>query len=148
MKVILKKDIPNLGKKGEVKEVAEGYARNMLFPRGFAEEATSRRLRELQHRESLQQQKSRRLEEQSREQARQLEQQVITFKLAAGEGGRLFGSVTAADIAEMLEKQGYVVDKKKIALPEQIKTVGRHQVAIKLHRGIKATITVQVEKES
>jgi large subunit ribosomal protein L9 len=148
VKVILKQDLPKLGKKGEVKEVAEGYARNMLFPRGLAEEATAQRMKELERRSLLQQSKNRRLETESLARAEQLNQQLLTFKLAAGEGGRLFGSVTAADIAEALHKQGYEVDKKKILLAEPIKAVGRHPVSIKLHQGVRAEITVQVEKEN
>jgi large subunit ribosomal protein L9 len=147
VKVILKQDLPKLGKKGEVKEVAEGYARNMLFPRGLAEEATAQRLKELERYSERQQSKNKRLESESLARAEQLNQLAVTFKLAAGEGGRLFGSVTAADIAEELNKLGYAVDKKKISLAEPIKAVGSHPVLIKLHQGIKAEIIVQVEKE-
>ncbi len=148
MKIILRQDLPKLGKKGEVKEVAEGYARNMLFPRGLAEEATPQRMRELQRLEQRQQTKNQRLESESLTRAEQLNEQTFMFQLAAGEGGRLFGSVTAADIAEALQKQGYEVDKKKIALAEPIKTVGNHRVTLKLHKGIRAEIIVQVEKDS
>jgi large subunit ribosomal protein L9 len=148
VKVILKKDWPKLGKKGELKEVAEGYARNMLFPRGLAEEATPQKLREMQHQEAQAQIKNQRLETESRARAAALDQQTIVFNLPAGEGGRLFGSVTSSDIADALQKMGLPVDKKKINLTEPIKTIGRHEVIVKLHRGIKATVVVQVEKES
>ena len=148
MKVILKKDWPKLGKKGELKEVAEGYARNMLFPRGLAEEATPQKLREMQHQEAQAQIKNQRLETESRARAAALDQQTVVFNLPAGEGGRLFGSVTSSDIADALQKMGLPVDEKKINLTEPIKTIGRHEVIVKLHRGIKATVVVQVEKES
>lgn len=148
MKVILKQDLPNLGKKGEVKDVAEGYARNMLFPRGLVEEATPQRLLERQHHEALTQKKNQRLEADGRARAAELEQQIISFSLPAGDAGRLFGSVTSADIAEALSNLGYPVEKKKIALTEPIKTVGRHPVVVKFHQGIKATVIVEVEKES
>ncbi len=147
MKVILREDVPKLGKKGEVKDVAEGYARNMLFPRALAEEATNDRLKDIQRRDDAEQKKNKRLEAQSQAKADQLDQMVLTLHLAAGEGGRLFGSVTAADIADALAKQGYEVDKKKIVLPDPIKILGRHQVTIKLYQGIKVQVWVEVDKE-
>ncbi len=148
MKVILKQDLPKLGKKGEVKEVAEGYARNMLIPRGLAEEATPQRLKELKHRAAAEQKKLQRQEAENRSRAAQLDQQEFTFKMPAGEGGRLFGSVTAADIAARLQKEGYPLDKKKVMLDEPIKNLGRHQVTVKLSQGIKAVIIVNVEQDS
>lgn len=148
MKVILLEDVAGLGKKGEVKDVAPGYARNLLIPRGLAEEATPGRLREREHRERVQEQKNRRLEAESRAQAQLLEQRVLHFRAAAGEGGRLFGSVDAADIAEELKRQGFDVDKKKILLEEPIKATGRYEVTVKLFPGVKATIVVEVSGES
>lgn len=148
MKIILKQDVPKLGKKGELKDVAEGYARNMLFPRGLAEEATPQRLKEIQRREVVEQKKSERLASESRARAALLDQHVLTLKMPAGESGRLFGSVTAADIAAGLQKDGYPVEKKKIVLDEPIKTIGSHQINIKLNQGIKATVLVNVEKDS
>lgn len=147
MKVILIQDVPNLGKKGEIKEVAEGYARNLLLPRGLVEEATPHRLQERQRQEAAARIKSRRLDEQSQAQAAELDHKVVVIKLPAGEGGRLFGSVTAADIAGMLNRQGFAVEKKKIVLEEPIKSVGRYEITIKLRPGIKAAVFVQVEKD-
>ncbi|HOA34659.1 MAG TPA: 50S ribosomal protein L9 [Bacillota bacterium] len=147
MKIILLEDVAGLGKKGEVKDVAPGYGRNLLIPKGLAEEATPGRLREREHRERVLQQKNRRLEEESRAQAGMLDQQVVHFRMAAGEGGRLFGSVTAADIAGELKRLGFDVDKKKIILEEPIKAIGRHEVLIKLHPGVKATVLVEVAGE-
>ncbi len=148
MKVILLEDVTGLGKKGEVKDVAPGYGRNLLIPKGLAEEATEGRLREQQHRELVLQKKSSRLEKESRERAEILEQQVITFRLAAGEGGRLFGSVTAADIAGELQRLGFDVDRKKIVLEEPIKATGRYGVTVKLYTGVKAVVTVVVEEDN
>ncbi len=148
MKVILKQDLPKLGKKGELKDVAEGYARNMLFPRGLAEEATPQRLKEIHRREMMEQKKSQRLESESKARAALLDQHVLTIKMPAGESGRLFGSVTAADIAAGLQKDGHPVDKKRIVFDEPIKNIGRHQVSIKLSRGVKTTVFVDVEKDS
>lgn len=148
MKVILTEDVPSLGKKGEVKDVAPGYGRNLLIPKGLAEEATPGRLRERDHRELVSQKKSSHLEKKSRVQAEALEQQIIKFRQAAGEGGRLFGSVTAADIAGELQRQGFAVEKKKIVLEEPIKAAGRYEIAVKLHPGVKAMVIVIVEEEN
>lgn len=148
MKIILKQDVPKLGKKGELKDVAEGYARNMLFPRGLAEEATPQRLKEIHRREMMEQKKSQRLESESKARAALLDQHVLTLKMPAGESGRLFGSVTAADIAAGLQRDGYTVEKKKVVMEEPIKNIGRHQVNIKLSQRVKAAVFVNVEKDS
>ena len=148
MKVILKEDVPGLGEKGEVKDVAPGYGRNLLIPRGLAEEATPGRLRELQHQAQVSKKKERRQKEESLVQAEHLEKQELCFRLAAGEGGRLFGSVTATDIAGELQRLGFAVDKKKIILEEPIKAVGRYEVTVKLYSGIKAVVAIEVEEES
>ncbi|NLA27348.1 MAG: 50S ribosomal protein L9 [Firmicutes bacterium] len=147
MKVILIKDVPGLGEKGEVKDVAPGYGRNLLIPRGLAEEATPGRLRDREHRELALQKKSSRLEKESKAQAEILEQQIIKFRMAAGEGGRLFGSVTAGDIAAELQRMGFVVDRKKIVLEEPIKATGRYEATVKLHLGVKVTVVIEVEEE-
>ena len=148
MKVILKEDIPGLGEKGELKEVAPGYGRNLLIPKGLAEEATPGRLKELQHQEQVLKRKKQRLLEESQVQAERLAQQELRFKLAAGEGGRLFGSVTAADIAGELQRLGFNVDKKKVILEEPIKATGRYEITVKLYSGVQAEVVVEVEEES
>ncbi|MFY9504911.1 MAG: 50S ribosomal protein L9 [Dethiobacteria bacterium] len=148
MKVILKEDIPGLGEKGEIKEVAPGYGRNLLIPKGLAEEATPGRLKELQHQEQVLKRKKQRLLEESQVQAERLAQQELRFKLAAGEGGRLFGSVTAADIAGELQRLGFNVDKKKVILEEPIKATGRYEITVKLYSGVQAEVVVEVEEES
>ncbi|MGB4444369.1 MAG: 50S ribosomal protein L9 [Dethiobacteria bacterium] len=148
MKVILKEDIPGLGEKGEIKEVAPGYGRNLLIPKGLAEEATPGRLKELQHQEQVLKRKKQRLLEESQVQAERLAQQELRFRLAAGEGGRLFGSVTAADIAGELQRLGFNVDKKKVILEEPIKATGRYEITVKLYSGVQAEVVVEVEEES
>lgn len=147
MKVILTADVKNLGSRGEIKEVADGYARNFLLPRGWAVEATPNRLKELERKQQLTEKKAKQQESLAREVAKQLEGKTICLKVAAGEGGRLFGSITASDLAAVLQTEGFGIDKKKIALQEPIKTLGEHQVIIKLSSGIKASILVNVEKE-
>ena len=148
MKVILKEDIPGLGEKGEIKEVAPGYGRNLLIPKGLAEEATPGRLKELQHQEQVLKRKKQRLLEESQVQAERLAQQELRFRLAAGEGGRLFGSVTAADIAGELQRLGFNVDKKKVILEEPIKATGRYEITVKLYSGVQAEVVVEVEEGS
>lgn len=147
MQVILEQDVPNLGEKGELKEVAKGYARNHLLPRGLAVEATPQRLREWKQRQEKEEAIKNELEEKARKQAGKLSQKEIGIKMPAGEGGRLFGSVTPADIAEKLSEEGFEVDKKKIEVSEQIKNLGNYTVDVRLHPGIKAEIIIRVEKE-
>ncbi len=147
MKVILTKDIKNLGCGGEIKEVADGYARNLLFPKGWAVEATPKRLRELEHRQQVAERKARQQETLAQKIAGQLEGVVVNFKVAAGEGGRLFGSITASELAIMLQERGFEIDKKKVILDEPLKNLGEHRVVIKLGSGVKASIRVNVERE-
>lgn len=147
MKVILQQDVPNLGKRGEIKDVARGYARNHLLPRGLAVEATPQRLREWTQRREKEEMINRQQEEQATAQAEKLSEVELLFKVPAGEEGRLFGSVTAADIAGKLFEAGFEVDKKRIELPEQIKSTGNYKATIKLHPGVTAEIAVNVDKE-
>ncbi len=147
MQIILEQDVPNLGKKGELKEVAKGYARNHLLPRGLAVEATPQRLRDWKQRQEKEETMNRELEEQARVEADRLSQKEIVFKMPAGEGGRLFGSVTTADVANQLMEKGFEVDKKKIELSEPIKSAGSYTADVRLHPGIKAEILIRVDKE-
>ena len=147
MKVILQKDVPKLGQKDEIKEVSDGYARNYLLPRGFAVEASAGRIQEL---EKLEAKKSRRKEKEREEAAAlasSLEGKEFTIIATAGEGGRLFGSVTTADVAKVLQEEGLKVDRKKIEIGDPIKTLGRHTVEIKLHSQVSAAIVVVVEQK-
>lgn len=148
MKVILQKDFPGLGKKGEQKEVSDGYARNFLFPRGIALEASVGRVRDLELQEAKKSRRLAREREEAAALASRLEENFISVKANAGEGGRLFGSVTTADIAKALQQKGFKLDRKIIELPEPIKTLGRHTVAIKLHPQVTVSINVIVEKQS
>ncbi len=148
MQVILQKDIANLGKNGELKEVASGYARNHLLPRGLAIEATPQRLREWQQRQEKAEKVNQQQEALARNLAEKLSAKTFIFKMPAGEGGRLFGSVTPADIAQKLKAEGFDVDKKRIEIAEPIKTIGTFKVAIRLYPGVKADLSLQVDKEA
>ncbi len=147
MQVILQQDVPRLGKRGELKEVAPGYARNHLLPRKLAVEATPQIMREWIQRQEKAHKYNQQQEEYARSQAEQLAQKEIIFKVPSGEGGRLFGSVTSAEIAKKLSDANFSVDKKRIELKEPIKNIGSHKAFIRLHPGIKAELTVRVEKE-
>jgi len=147
MKIILQQDVPNLGKMGELKDVAPGYARNHLLPRKMAVEATPQRMREWEKQQKKEEAINRQLEEEARQQAEKLSGQVLVFKMPAGEGGRLFGSVTSADVAEKLAENGIEADKKKIEFPEPIKSIGLHTASVRLHQGVTAELKIEVEKD-
>lgn len=147
MKIILQENIEKLGTRGEVVDVATGYARNYLLPRKIALEATAGNLKQLERIRA----RLAKIEAKEHASAQELATQVaaVTIRLErkAGQNDQLFGSVTAADIAESLEAQGLVVDKRKVALAEPIKLVGEYQVAIKLHHNIAADVKVIVARE-
>lgn len=147
MKIILEQDVPNLGKKGDLKDVAPGYARNHLIPRGLAVEATPQRMKEWERNAEAREEQNRQQEELARQQAEKLGQHELVFKMPAGEGGRLFGSVTPADIAGKLAEAGLEVDKKKIELAEQVKSLGRFKAEVRLYPGVKAEVPIIVEQE-
>lgn len=147
MKIILEQDVSNLGRKGDLKDVAPGYARNHLIPRGLAVEATPQRMKEWERNAAVREEQNRQQEELARQQADKLGQLELVFKMPAGEGGRLFGSVTLADIAGKLAESGFEIDKKKIELAEQIKSLGQFRADIRLFPGIKAEVPIIVEQE-
>ena len=147
MQIILQQDVPKLGKRGELKDVASGYARNHLLPRGLAIEATPAKMREWEQRREKEILINQQQQNNALLQAKNLSQQELVFRTSSGEGGRLFGSVTPADIAQKLAEVGYAVDKKRIELPEPIKSLGSHKASVRLHPGVKADLTIRVEKE-
>ncbi len=145
MKVILNQDVKALGKRGEVKEVSDGYARNFLLPKGLAIEATPSNLKVLNDKKES----AARKEEMEQAEAQSLAQKLVgcmvTFKVKTGEGGRLFGSITAKDVADQIKKeQGLDLDKRKLAIDDSIKNVGEYPVKIHLYKGISTEITVKV----
>ncbi len=148
MKVILLQDVKNLGQEGEVKDVADGYARNFLIPRGLVIEATKAALQENKEEKRRIKNQKQREKEQAETLKAKIDGKQIEIKAKAGTGDRLFGAVTARDIAEGLEKQLKVkVDRRKIELKEPLKTLGEHAVTIKLYPSIPAEIKVLVASE-
>ena len=147
MKVILIKDVKAQGKKGDVVEVSDGYARNFLFKNGLAIEATSVNLNSLKiskdaaaHRKSVE-------KAEAEELAKKLNDMTVTIKLKVSETGKIFGALNTQSIADALEKEGIAIDKKKIVLPEPIKTVGAHTVTIKPYAEVSAKLKVVVVGE-
>jgi large subunit ribosomal protein L9 len=148
VKVILKQDIRALGKKGDVKEVADGYGRNFLLPKGLAIEATSGNLKILADQKEMTAQKELREMEEAKELAGRLDGLEINFKVKTGEGGRLFGSITGKDLADQIyQKTKIELDKRKLEIEDAIKNLGKHQVKVHLYKGITAEINVNVVAE-
>lgn len=142
--VILSEDVPNLGDAGELVAVKPGFARNYLLPLGKAIAATEASVNELAHQKRVIAEKVARQRKLLEGEKAKFEGQVVEITAQAGEEGKLFGSVTAAMIADKLAERGLEVDKRKVALADPIKDVGEHPVVLKLHREIQATITVKV----
>jgi len=145
MKVIFLKDVKGSGKKGEIKNVADGYARNMLLPKGLAAEATPENMNKLQGEKASAQHKIDVDIQNAKDAAAKLKGKKITITAKAGSNSRLFGSVTAANVADAIAQQtGVKLDKKKITLSTDIKNFGSYTAAIKLYNGISETIDVEV----
>jgi large subunit ribosomal protein L9 len=147
MEIILRQAVENLGKPGDVVKVKSGYARNYLLPHGLAYEATPGNLKRIQ-------QERDRLEAAENERraaaqgiAEKLEQVSLTFSARVGEEGKLFGSVTAADVAQQLEAQGFHIEKRQIDLHEPIKALGVYRVPVRLHADVKPEVRVWVIKQ-
>ena len=145
MKVIFIQDVKGSGKKGETKNVADGYARNMLLPKGLAVEATPENLNLLKGQQASAQHKIDVDKANANEARAKLHEKTVTIQAKAGTGGRLFGSVTAAQVAQAVTEQyGVKVDKKKVTLNSEIKAFGTFSAEIRLYSGISATVTVEV----
>jgi large subunit ribosomal protein L9 len=144
VKLVLREDVPKLGHAGEVVSVKPGYARNFLLPQGKAALASEARVKELEHHKRLIAEKvARDLKDLSAARDR-LEQLELQVEAQAGEEGRLFGSVTAAQVAELIGEKGIEIDRRKIDLAEPIKEVGEHSVPIRLHREVIANVRLKV----
>ena len=147
MEIILRQAIENLGHPGDVVTVKNGYARNFLLPRGFAYEATPGNLKRIgAERGRLEAAENERRDTAS-ELAKRLEEVQLTFSARVGEEGKLFGSVTSADIAEQLAAQGFTVERRLIDLHEPIKALGVYRVPVKLHADVKSEVRVWVIKQ-
>jgi large subunit ribosomal protein L9 len=148
MKVILKKDVKALGKSGEVKEVADGYARNYLFPRGLAIEATSGNLKVVSDQKEQVVKKEQKEASEAQQVAERLKGAAVQIKTKAGEGGRLFGSITAKEVAEAINSTfKLTIDKRKLEIDDTIKTLGSHPVKLHLYKGVVTEVTVNVISE-
>ena len=147
MKVIFIKDMKGQGKKGQVKEVSEGYAQNFLLPRGIARPATDGNMKTLDNQKAAEDRRKQEEKAEAEALAKKLEAEVTELKAKSGEGGRLFGALTSKQIAEALAAKGLKVDKRKIELDEPIRTLGVTQVTVKVHPEVKATLKVQVTEE-
>ncbi len=144
MKVIFLKDVKGTAKAGEIKEVADGYARNCLIKKGLAEEATSVKINSLNIKKDAQDFHKQEEIKALKEQAKKLNGEKITVKIKCGENGKIFGSVTSKEIAESLSEKGFSVDKKKILLKDGIKSLGEYQIEIKFLPDVFAKIKVEV----
>ena len=148
MEVILKEDVLNLGHRGDVVKVADGYGRNFLLPRKLALQATLANKAVIETMKTSAARRSASEKVQAEELVAKLEPLALSFTRKSGESGQLFGSVTSADIATALAAKGFEVDRRKIVLNEPLKTVGDFDVAIKLHREVTAHIKVKVLAEA
>ena len=147
MKVVLLQDVKSIGKKGELVNVSDGYARNFLLPRKLAKEANAQAMNELKNAEAAKAFKIKTETEQAKASAEALSGKTVKIAAKAGQGGKIFGSVTAKEIAEEIKKQyGVEVDKRKVVLDLDIKAFGTYQVEVKFYGGISTTVNVVVHE--
>lgn len=146
MKVILQSDVKDLGKVGEMVNVATGYARNFLFPRRLAVEATEKRAKEFLHNQKVAEIKKKKAEAARKDQLEKLKGLTLTFKVTAGESDKMFGSLTSKDVSDELETKGFIVDKRDIAF-EPIKSLGQYSAKVSFGKGLETEITLIVERK-
>ena len=146
MRVILKAEVRGLGRTGDIKDVADGYARNYLLPKGLAIEATGGELKVLAQERQTEKTKKDRAHQDAEELAQRLGQVTLVFKLKAGDQGKTFGSVTAKEVADALKKEAKAdIDKTKIVLREPLRSLGIHKVEVRLLSDVRANVTVAIE---
>lgn len=148
MKLILREDVENLGKGGELVDVKPGYGRNYLLPRGLAVQANSKNVREMEHQKSVAQAKAAKLRASAEAVAKRLADTAITLKRKVGEQDKLYGSVTALDLVEALAARGLQIDRRTIDLSEPLKTLGDFEVPVKLHSEVVGKVKVKIEAEA
>jgi len=146
MKVILREDVKDLGIMGTVIDVANGYGRNYLIPKNLAVEANPKNIKQLEHEKNIILAKAKKIRKSAEDSAEELSKLSISIEAKSGEEDKLFGSVTAKDIAEEIAKHGIDVDKRKIILEEPIKHLGSYDVAVKVHHDVTAKIKLEVTK--
>lgn len=148
MKVILSEDVKTLGKKGDIVNVNDGYARNFILPKKLGLEATGKNMNDLKLQKNNEAKLAKEHLEAAKELAKKLEAGVIETAIKVGEGGKTFGSVSSKEIAAAVKEQkGLEIDKKKVQMKEVIKTLGAHKVPVKLHPEVTAELTVEVKEE-
>ena len=148
MKIILLEDVKSLGKKGQIVNVSDGYARNFVLPKKLGLEATSKNLNDLKLQKANEEKVAQQILDEAKELAKKVEAGKVEVKIKVGEGGRTFGSVSTKEIAVAVKEQmGYDIDKKKIQLKDAIKALGTHVVPVKLHQKVTAELKVIVTEE-
>ena len=148
MKIILIEDVKSLGKKGEIVNVNDGYARNFILPKKLGLEATGKNLNDLKLQRANEEKVAQEIWDEAKELGKKLEAGKVELAIKIGEGGRAFGSVSSKEIAVAVKEQmGYDIDKKKIQLKDSIKTLGTHMVPVKLHPKVTAELKVVVTEE-
>jgi large subunit ribosomal protein L9 len=147
MQIILKENVKDLGHIGDVVNVKDGYARNFLIPKGLAVEANPKNIKALEHEKRKIHELAKKVKASAEELAARISGTSVTIKAKTGEEDKLFGSVTAMDIADALKKEGIDIDKKKIVLDEPIKRLGSYTVNVKIHSDVTAHLNVQVVSE-
>jgi large subunit ribosomal protein L9 len=145
LKVILTKDVPKLGKSGEMKQVADGYATNFLIPQGLAVSAAGGAYRAWQHDVASREEKRQKERAEAEIAATRIASTTLTMGVKVGDGGKLYGSITSKDIADALARRGIDIDRHKIDLEEPLKTLGTYKVAIKVFSGMTPEVTIVVE---
>lgn len=148
MEVILKEDVPKLGHRGDVVKVAEGYGRNFLLPRKLAIEATSANKAVIEQMKQAAVRRTAVEKSDAEALSRQLDGVAVNFQRKSGEKDQLFGSVTAGDIAEALERKGFNIDRRKIQLHDPLKNLGEFDVPVRLHRDVTSRVKVVIEREA
>lgn len=147
MKVILIEDIPDLGVEGDTVNVADGYARNYLIPKGLAMEATPKNIKLIEQRKKKIELKKIKAKEEAEKVKEKLKSVFLKIEMKAGEEGKLYGAVTTRDIAEELKKKGISIDRRKIDLKSPIKSLGEYDISLKLHPEVTGTIRLSVVSE-
>lgn len=148
MQVILLEEVKSLGKKGDIVNVNDGYARNFILPKKLGLEATPKNLNDLKLKKAAELKQQQEILDKATELAKNIEAGKVTLKIKAGEGGKTFGSISSKEIAGAIKEQmGYDVDKKKLQMPNPIKNIGTYTIAVKLHPKVTAELKVNVDAE-